>query len=63
MFEIPLDGSALAIRPRCIHNDSFTQGAQTVFLANTPANTVALRHSMPITNMYAGGVPVKKLSE
>jgi hypothetical protein len=63
MFEIPLDGSALAIRPQCIHNDSFTQGAQTVFLANTPANTVALRHSMPITNMYAGGVPVKKLSE
>jgi hypothetical protein len=53
MFEIPLDGSALAIRPQCIHNDSFTQGAQTVFLANTPANTVALRHGMPITKISA----------
>jgi len=63
MFEVPLDGSALAIRPQCIHNDSFTEAAQTVFLANTAANTVALRHSMPITNMSAGGVPVKDLPE
>ncbi len=63
MFEVPLDGSALAIRPQCIHNDSFTEGAQTVFLANTPANTVALRHSAPISNMYAGGVPVANLRE
>jgi len=61
MFEIPLDGSALAIRPQCIHNDSFTQGAQTVFLGNTPANTVALRHSSPITQMSAGDVPVSDL--
>jgi len=61
MFEVPTDGSALAIRPQCIHNDSFTQGAQTVFLANTAANTVALRHSTPITNMSAGGHPVNGL--
>ncbi|MCF6435086.1 hypothetical protein [Pseudoalteromonas sp. MMG022] len=54
MFEIPLNGSALAIRPQCIHNDSFTDGAQTVFLANTAANTVALRHSAPINRMFAG---------
>ncbi|NOU49647.1 hypothetical protein HG263_03700 [Pseudoalteromonas sp. JBTF-M23] len=60
MFEIPLDGSALAIRPQCIHNDSFTDGAQTVFLANTPANTVALRHSAPIQDMRAGDIPFNK---
>lgn len=63
MFEVPLDGSALAIRPQCIHNDSFTEGAQTVFLANTAANTVALRHSAPITNMSAGGIPIADLPE
>ncbi|CAH9060199.1 hypothetical protein PSECIP111951_02232 [Pseudoalteromonas holothuriae] len=63
MFEIPLDGSALAIRPQCIHNDSFTEGAQTVFLANTPANTVALRHSTPIKKMSAGGVSVWDLQK
>lgn len=63
MFEIPLDGSALAIRPQCIHNDSFTEGAQTVFLANTAANTVALRHSMPVTNMSVNGVSVNDLTE
>lgn len=63
MFEIPLDGSALAIRPQCIHNDSFTEGAQTVFLANTPANTVALRHSAPINKMSAGGTSVSHLEE
>ncbi|XOV78048.1 MAG: hypothetical protein ACFHVJ_13980 [Aestuariibacter sp.] len=61
MFEIPLDGSTLAIRPQCIHNDSFTEGAQTVFLANTPANTVALRHSAPITKMAAGDTPVSNI--
>lgn len=55
MFEVPLDGSALAIRPQCIHNDSFTQGAQTVFLANTAANTVALRHAAPINQMSLNG--------
>ncbi|MBD1583599.1 hypothetical protein [Pseudoalteromonas sp. S16_S37] len=60
MFEIPQDGSALAIRPQCIHNDSFTQGAQTVFLANTPANTVALRHSAPIQHMCAGDISFNK---
>lgn len=63
MFEVPMDGTALAIRPQCIHNDSFTEAAQTVFLANTPANTVALRHSMPVTKMSAGGTPVNKLPE
>ncbi|MBQ4837189.1 hypothetical protein [Pseudoalteromonas luteoviolacea] len=51
LFEVPNDGSALAIRPQCIHNDSFTDGAQTVFLANTPANTVAIRQSAPLTDM------------
>lgn len=51
VFEVPNDGSALAIRPQCIHNDSFTDGAQTVFLANTPANTVAIRQSAPLTDM------------
>ena len=61
MFEVPADGHALAIRPQCIHNDSFTDGAQTVFLGNTPANTVALRHSMPITKMSAGGTPANKI--
>ena len=54
MFDVPLDGSALAIRPQCIHNDSFTQGAQTVWLGNTAANTVALRNSAPIQQMSAG---------
>ncbi|WP_105168659.1 hypothetical protein [Pseudoalteromonas sp. T1lg23B] len=60
MFEIPLNGSALAIRPQCIHNDSFTEGAQTVFLANTAANTVALRHSAPINSMCVGDLPFHK---
>ncbi|CAM3953500.1 hypothetical protein [Pseudoalteromonas byunsanensis] len=63
MFEIPLDGSALAIRPQCIHNDSFTEGAQTVFLANTAANTVALRHSAPINRMFAGDMPFHREHE
>lgn len=63
MFEVPGDGSALAIRPQCIHNDSFTDGAQTVFLANTAANTVALRHSAPITEMSANDIPVANLVE
>jgi len=63
MFEIPNDGSALAVRPQCIHNDSFTQGAQTVFVGNTAANTVALRHSAPIKEMYVEGVPTKQLYE
>ncbi len=63
MFEIPTDGCALAIRPQCIHNDSFTAGAQTVFLANTPANTVALRHSAPIKKMKLGGTPVDDLPQ
>lgn len=63
MFEVPGDGSALAIRPQCIHNDSFTEGAQTVFLANTAANTVALRHSAPISQMSVNGIPVCQLPE
>ncbi|GAA6133675.1 hypothetical protein NBRC116188_04640 [Oceaniserpentilla sp. 4NH20-0058] len=63
MFEVPVGGYALAIRPQCIHNDSFTDGAQTVFLANTPANTVALRQSMPITKMSAGDTPVNELEK
>lgn len=63
MFDVPMDGSALAIRPQCIHNDSFTDGAQTVFLGNTPANTVALRQSAPITQMFAGDTSVHNLQE
>ncbi|MEC4087091.1 hypothetical protein [Pseudoalteromonas rubra] len=63
VFEVPNDGSALAIRPQCIHNDSFTKGAQTVFLGNTAANTVALRQSMPVTEMVVGNTPVSGLSD
>ncbi|TMP29112.1 hypothetical protein CWB99_10105 [Pseudoalteromonas rubra] len=63
VFEVPNNGSALAIRPQCIHNDSFTKGAQTVFLGNTAANTVALRQSMPVTQMAVGGTQVDKLSD
>jgi hypothetical protein len=63
MFEIPVDGSVLAVRPQCIHDDSFSEGAQTMWLGNTPANTVALRHSAPIDKMEAGGVKVKNLKK
>jgi hypothetical protein len=50
-FRVPSDGSALAIRPDAIHNDSFTNGRLAVFVANTEANTVALRQTSPFTNI------------
>lgn len=51
IFRIPADGSAIAIRPGTIHNDSYTNGRQTVFVANTPADTVALRETSPFRNI------------
>lgn len=50
-FRIPSDGSALAIKPSTIHNDSFTNGKLAVFVANTPADTVAFRQTAPFTNI------------
>lgn len=48
VFEIPSDkGYALAVNECTIHNDSFCNGKQVVFLANTKANTVALRETAP----------------
>lgn len=51
-FRIPSDGSAISIMPFAIHNDSFTRGKLTVYLANTPADTVALRSSAPYQNIF-----------
>jgi len=50
-FRVPADGSALAIKPSAIHNDSFTNGRLAVFVANTPADTVAFRETSPFTNL------------
>lgn len=50
-FRVPSDGSALAIKPSAIHNDSFTNGRLAVFVANTPADTVAFRQTAPFTNI------------
>jgi hypothetical protein len=50
-FRIPSDGSALAIKPSAIHNDSFTNGRLAVFVANTPADTVAFRQTAPFTSI------------
>lgn len=50
-FRVPADGSALAIKPSAIHNDSFTNGKLTVFVADTPADTVAFRATAPFTNI------------
>jgi hypothetical protein len=50
-FRVPADGSALAIKPSTIHNDSFTNGKLAVFVANTPADTVAFRQTAPFTNI------------
>ncbi|MDR3679168.1 MAG: hypothetical protein P4L41_04310 [Flavipsychrobacter sp.] len=50
-FRIPSDGSALAIKPEAIHNDSFTNGRLAVFVANTAADTVAFRETSPFTNI------------
>jgi hypothetical protein len=51
IFRVPSDGSAIVIKPETIHNDSYTNGKQIVFVANTPANTVALRTTMPFNNI------------
>lgn len=56
IFRIPSDGSAIAIRPGTIHNDSYTNGKQTVFVANTPANTVAWRETAPFKNIMVQDV-------
>lgn len=50
-FRVPADGSALAIKPSTIHNDSFTNGRLAVFVANTKADTVAFRETSPFTNI------------
>jgi hypothetical protein len=50
-FRVPSDGSALVIKPGTIHNDSFTNGKLAVFVANTPADTVAFRETSPFTNI------------
>lgn len=50
-FRVPSDGSALVIKPSTIHNDSFTNGKLAVFVANTPADTVAFRQTAPFTNI------------
>jgi hypothetical protein len=55
-FRVPSNGTALTIRPGTIHNDSYTNGPETVFLANTPANTVALRQTAPYTNIILNDV-------
>lgn len=52
VFEIPSDdGHALAVDECCIHNDSFCNGRQVVFLADTDANTVAWRESSAYKNL------------
>ena len=51
VFEIPQDGSAVAVDECCIHNDSFCNGKQVVFLADTKANTVALRKTSPFEDL------------
>lgn len=50
-FRIPSDGSALAIKPSTIHNDSYTNGRLAVFVADTAADTVAFRETSPFTNI------------
>jgi hypothetical protein len=51
VFHIPIDGSALAVDECCIHNDSFSNGKQVAFVADTTANTVALRQTAPFENL------------
>jgi hypothetical protein len=50
-FRVPSDGSAIAIKPSTIHNDSFTNGRLAVFVANTAADTVAFRETSPFKNI------------
>jgi hypothetical protein len=51
VFKIPSNGHAIAVDECCIHNDSFCKGKQVVFLANTDADTVALRETAPYKNL------------
>jgi len=51
LFQIPQDGSALAVDECTIHNDSFCNGKQVVFIADTKSNTVALRETTPFKNL------------
>ncbi|GEM_PF-1931721 len=52
VFEIPSDqGYALAVDECTIHNDSFCNGKEVVFLADTKADTVALRETAPFQNI------------
>ena len=51
VFKIPTTGYAVAVDECTIHNDSFCNGKQVVFLANTKANTVAMRETSPYTNL------------
>lgn len=62
IFEIPTDGSAIAMDECCIHNDSYCNGKQVVFIADTHAKTVALRETAPYQNLHVKQVnpPVKE---
>lgn len=51
VFRIPSNGYALAVDECSIHNDSFCNGKQVVFLADTTANTVAFRKTAPFNNL------------
>lgn len=52
VFEFPsTEGYALAVDECCIHNDSFCNGKQVVFIANTKANTVAWRETSAYKNL------------
>jgi hypothetical protein len=62
-FRIPADGSAIAILPGTIHNDSFTNGKLTVFVADVTedkVDTVALRETAPFTNISLQEMAVKR---
>jgi hypothetical protein len=53
-FRIPAGGSAIAILPGTIHNDSFTNGKLTVFVADVTednVDTVALRETAPFVGI------------
>ncbi len=51
VFRVPTDGHALAVDECTIHNDSFCNGKQVVFISDTHANTVALRETAPYKNL------------
>lgn len=51
IFEIPSDGHALAVDECTIHNDSFCNGKQVVFISDTKADTVAFRKTSPFKDV------------